>query len=88
MVFLTTEADLYAPGTTSIAISVVLLYVAYGIGLGVHRVWFSPLSKVPGPWLAAATQWYEIYYELVPGGGGMFTRKIRQLHEKYGEFYA
>ncbi|KAF1351423.1 cytochrome P450 [Delphinella strobiligena] len=33
--------------------------------------------------LAAATQWYETYYELVPNGGGMFTKRIK-MHDQYG----
>lgn len=86
MALIPSDLNIHAPGSASLIISAVLLYCAYGIILGIYRLWFSPLAKVPGPWLAAATQWYETYYEIVPGGGGMFTKKIKQLHEKYGAY--
>jgi cytochrome P450 len=34
--------------------------------------------------LAAATQWYETYYEMFHHGGGMFTKHIKELHAQYG----
>ena len=71
--------------TISIFVAIAVASVTYAAGLAVYRVWFSPLSKVPGPWLAGATSWYEAYYELVPNGGGMFTKKIKELHGRYGE---
>ena len=56
----------------------------YGIVLVVYRLFFSPLASVPGPKLAAATQYYETYYDLIAGGGGNFTRQIKKMHDKYG----
>lgn len=50
--------------------------------LPVYRIWFSPLSKFPGPKLAAATLWYEFYYDVVLTG--QYTFKIKDLHQKYG----
>ncbi|KAG0651719.1 Cytochrome P450 monooxygenase [Hyphodiscus hymeniophilus] len=40
---------------------VLLLWI---IGVSTNRVYFSPLSKVPGPKLAALTSWYEFYYDV------------------------
>lgn len=60
--------------------------LVYSIGLAIYRAFFHPLSKVPGPWLAGVTQWYETYYELVPNGGGMFTKRIKKMHEQYGAY--
>ncbi|KAJ5173752.1 Cytochrome P450 [Penicillium coprophilum] len=56
----------------------------YLLGLAIYRVYLSPLRHFPGPKLAAATQWYETYYEMWYRGGGMFTRHIKELHEQYG----
>ncbi|KAJ6443717.1 Trichodiene oxygenase [Purpureocillium lavendulum] len=38
--------------------------VVYLIAIAIYRLYLSPLSKFPGPKLAALTQWYEAYYEL------------------------
>lgn len=48
----------------------------------VYSVYFGPLSKFPGPKLAAATLWYEFYYDVILSG--RYTFKIKELHEKYG----
>lgn len=56
--------------------------VIYLIGLGVYRLYFSPIAKFPGPKLAALTLWYEFYHDVVRGGQYVF--KIDELHEQYG----
>ncbi|TVY37544.1 Cyrochrome P450 monooxygenase [Lachnellula subtilissima] len=48
----------------------------------VRRLYFSPLSKFPGPKLAAATILYEAYYDIIKQG--QYTFKIKELHKKYG----
>ncbi|TVY25710.1 Cyrochrome P450 monooxygenase [Lachnellula hyalina] len=48
----------------------------------VRRLYFSPLSKFPGPKLAAATILYEAYYDIIKQGQYIF--KIKELHKKYG----
>ena len=48
----------------------------------IYSVWFGPLAKFPGPKLAAATLWYECYYDVVLGG--QYTFKIKELHKQYG----
>lgn len=60
-------------------ITVTILYVA---GLVIYRLYFSPLAQFPGPKLAAATGWYEFYYDIVKDG--LFFKKIQNLHEQYG----
>ncbi|KXN81884.1 Trichodiene oxygenase [Leucoagaricus sp. SymC.cos] len=56
--------------------------VAYPIILAIYRIWLHPLSRYPGPRLAAVTKWYKAYYDLVIGGG--LLEHIEHLHELYG----
>ena len=52
------------------------------IGLSLYRLFFSPLAGFPGPKLAALTQWYEFYWNVVKQG--QFTFHLQDLHDKYG----
>jgi hypothetical protein len=61
-----------------------ILFAVYAIILAVYRLYLSPIAKIPGPKLAALTQYYETYYELISGGGGNFTRRIQKMHKDYG----
>ncbi|KAK3389367.1 putative cytochrome P450 [Podospora didyma] len=54
----------------------------YSLGLAAYRLFLSPISKFPGPWLAAATGWYEFYYDVIDGG--TYPWKIVELHKQYG----
>ena len=54
----------------------------YVVAIITQRLFFSPVSKFPGPKLAAATFWYEFYYDVAKRG--QYTWKIRELHQKYG----
>ncbi len=56
--------------------------VIYLLSLYIYRAYFDSLSHIPGPKLAAATLWYEFYYDVVKMG--RYTWKIGELHEKYG----
>lgn len=58
------------------------VWFVYSVGLGVYRLWFSPIAHVPGPKLAALTQYYEFYYDIILGG--QYTFKILELHKVYG----
>jgi hypothetical protein len=60
----------------------VLLFL-YGISIVVYRLCFHPLAKFPGPRLAAATQFYEIYFDIVKKGSIIW--EIERMHEKYGK---
>jgi cytochrome P450 len=67
---------------TSIILSLLAAWLVYIISLLYHRLYLSPISKFPGPKLAAATFWYEFYYDIILGGRYMW--KIKSLHEQYG----
>jgi len=64
-----------------LAISVTALYVITG---GIYSLYLSPLSKFPGPKLAALTLWYEFYYDVIRNG--KYLWEIEKMHEKYGRF--
>ncbi|OAA37673.1 Cytochrome P450 [Metarhizium rileyi] len=66
-------------GLAILSVPVTLLYL---ISLVVYRLYFHPLANVPGPKLAAATSWYEFYYDVV--GRGVFCWEIKRMHDKYG----
>lgn len=46
----------------------VSIYLAYGVFLALYRIYAHPLSKYPGPKLAAATLWHEFYFDVIRRG--------------------
>ncbi|THU89354.1 cytochrome P450 [Dendrothele bispora CBS 962.96] len=54
----------------------------YVVAVVVYRLLFHPLRRFPGPWLAAATDYYAEYYDLLKRGQFLF--QIQKLHLKYG----
>jgi len=70
--------DLHVSWVTLVVV-LTTLYVTVGV---VYRLYFHPLSKFPGPRLAAATLWYEAYYDVIKQG--QYTFKIKELHKQYG----
>ena len=60
-----------------------VLFILYIFALYVYRMYFDQLSHIPGPKLAAASLWYEFYYDVVKRG--QYTFEIAKMHEKYGQ---
>lgn len=58
-------------------------FVLYLITIALYRLIFHPLSRFPGPKLAAITRWFEGYYDVVQDG--QYTLKIGRLHKIYGK---
>lgn len=58
------------------------IVVGYVLSLVVYRLLFSPVANFPGPKLAALSNWYEFYYDVIQQG--QFTAHIQDLHKQYG----
>ena len=48
-----------------------------------YRLFWSPLAKFPGPKIAAASSWYEFWYDVILQGQYIWVTK--KLHEQYGK---
>ncbi|TVY65505.1 Cytochrome P450 monooxygenase sdnE [Lachnellula suecica] len=68
---------LLALATTAIAALLI-----YYLTLLVYRLYLHPLAKFPGSKIAAASLWYEFYYDVILRG--QFIWKIQEWHERYG----
>lgn len=68
----------------SIIATLLLATCIYNIIIIFRRIYFHPLSRFPGPRIAAGTRWYEFYYDFFVGEGGQYFRKIEELHKQYG----
>ena len=62
----------------------VCAFIVCLLALYVYRIYLDPLSKFPGPKLAAASLWYEFYYDVVKKG--RYTWEIAKMHDKYGTY--
>ncbi|KAL8658077.1 MAG: hypothetical protein Q9202_007630 [Teloschistes flavicans] len=61
----------------------VFLYCTYYVLRGIYRIFFHPLAKYPGSYLAAlSTEWYEWYWNIHKPGQLLF--EIERLHQQYG----
>ena len=54
------------------------------VGIVIYRLYFHPLARFPGPRLAAASTFYELYQDYFVGIGGQFCFKLDKLHGEYG----
>jgi len=57
--------------------------VGYVIALSIYRLYFSRLSHIPGPKLAALTYYYQSYHDFWPHNG-RFLWHYLALHKRYG----
>jgi hypothetical protein len=59
------------------------LWIFYRVALALYNISpFHPLSRFPGPKLAAMTFLYEFWFEGILCG--KYTWEIQRMHEKYG----
>ncbi|KAF2257737.1 cytochrome P450 [Lojkania enalia] len=61
-----------------IFLSLVIIYAV----LCLYRLFISPISRFPGPKLAALSWWYEFYFDVVKHG--QFFKETERLHTVYG----
>ncbi|KAL4873378.1 hypothetical protein BDV12DRAFT_192363 [Aspergillus spectabilis] len=57
-------------------------FAVYSVWLAIYRLYLHPLAGFPGPRLAAATGWYEFYYDIIKGA--KYVYKVDELHKEYG----
>lgn len=70
--------SLFTLSVPPLALSVLI----YNVILIIYRLYFSPLAKFPGSKLAAATGWYEFYFDYWKNGKYIF--EIERMHQVYG----
>ena len=68
--------------TIRLIIGLAALFVGRQILLAIYRLFFHPLSGIPGPKLAAISWNYERYFDVYQGA--QFWRQIGELHKQYG----
>lgn len=66
-----------------LSIYLVLLWIVYAISLVTYRLYFHPLAHFPGRKFAAATLWYELYYDVVQPG--LYYREVSKMHDEFGK---
>lgn len=62
-----------------------LAIFSYTLFVACRRLYFHPLSHIPGPKLAGATWLYQTYFSFAPGGAQYYLQ-IAKLHGIYGMF--
>lgn len=56
--------------------------IVYACVVAIYNLYFSPLAAFPDPKIAAATGYYEFYYDFFKKGKYIF--EIEMMHKKYG----
>ncbi|KAI4252461.1 MAG: hypothetical protein LQ352_004272 [Teloschistes flavicans] len=77
---------LFNASPSRLAIWLALTFFGYSLVRVIHRIFFHPLARVPGPKLAAATLLYQTYYSFA-GSRSRFYIQIAKLHQAYGKWF-
>jgi hypothetical protein len=70
------------PPLPNLLVGYSIVFLLYLGALYIYRLLLHPLARYPGPKLAAISNWYEFYYDVIQHGD--FTRHIQELHKQYG----
>lgn len=60
-----------------------LSWILYTVLMAVYNLHFHPLAKFPGPKMAAASEWWLAYVEVIKQES--LSKKLWELHEQYGD---
>ncbi|KAI0467426.1 cytochrome P450 [Xylaria cf. heliscus] len=71
-----------SPQVISILPVVFSFGIAYLVVRSLYRLYFHPLSHIPGPKVAAISHAYEFYHDAIRGG--MYLWEVEKMHKKYG----
>lgn len=77
------SSSLPDPSLLNLVRCIAFLFIFDFICRATYRLFFSPLCSVPGPPIAAATKWYQVYWNVWRGGQLIF--EIERLHRIYGD---
>ncbi len=55
----------------------------YNVVVGIYNVTLHPLSRIPGPFMARFTRYYEFFW-CVYLGRSIYYKKVYEMHQKYG----
>lgn len=59
------------------------VFLIYIVVKAIVRLYFHPLSDIPGPRLAAVSRWYDFYYNVIHDG--TYSGQWLQMHKKYSK---
>ena len=74
--------DLFSHGLADAIFILIAAWSCYSGLIVLYRLYLHPLRRFPGPKVAAATLWYETYFDVFRGG--QYTFEIERMHEQYG----
>jgi hypothetical protein len=66
-----------------ICLSLLTTATLYELSRIVYNLFFHPLRKFPGPWMAGATSGWRVYKEVIKQE--TLAQELFVLHERYGE---
>ncbi|KAI9374451.1 cytochrome P450 [Aspergillus egyptiacus] len=69
------------PDAARTATTILLLLVVVVLWKAFTRFYWHPLRRIPGPFLAGLTGWWEFYFDVIENG--TLVKRLPRLHEKY-----